>query len=409
MARILTCGFEAGSITQETTELGGLAFQFNGVNQPTPTAGFAYATATKRSGAMSLQIIGSSTTGEDSDNVNSVTAIPVVANLTHYLRVAVYPVTLPTTDDLILMTWYGSNGAGLQLVLSATGVLEAQTWSGNTTQFTGGSLPLNQWSVVEVAYTASTGATAIRVNGLPTASGTTEIATGSLFFQIGAPTTACNVFVDDVAVNDSTGAAANSWCGLGGVFFLKGTSDASRVGFTTGAGGTTSLFAATNQTPSNAVAQASATATSQVEDATSNTTDYYSANIESANTYGAAIAKGSIPILAQGWCSHGNSSATQRTNGLSVTTGAPVIGETTGSTPAVAAGAWPTGWAPLQTAYSYWPAINSNSGCYLKFRKGTASTDYAMCASMALMVEYAAPTPQTPGRSNQAMIRAMSR
>jgi hypothetical protein len=603
MARLLTCGFEAGAISQETAEMGGLYLD----------AGMAYSSAVVRSGAKSLLVSGGSPGFDSWLGCNTNPAYNSTSTI--YQRCAVYGTTWATSSDAIIQAW--QNGStGLQLILGAGGQLLLADWSSNAIVATGPTLSTGQWYVIETSYVPSTGAAVLRVNGQQVAAGTLETVTTSAGPQFcGAPSSSCTIYFDDLAVNDSTGAAQNTWCGPGQVYFLKGTADAVRVGFTTGAGlpavngsaftapgsATTSatftvpsglttgellvatvqvfnpadaavltpasgwslvtnssyhqnstqttsdhwqvatfiktyagetgtetvctsataggitvvmasvtgagpvditavahttysgslpaagfadagvtttqagdlvlaacfndqgfsystpsgwtslgtgvdyglfsksqaaagaigsttftanaaadqtvteiaitpapLYLATNQTPSTAVAQGSATATSQIEDATSNTTDYYQAYVESTSTLG-SIVKGSVPVLAQGWCSHGNSSATSRTNGLSVPSGAPVIGETTGSTPAVAAGAWPTGWAPLQTAYSYWPAINANNGCTLKFRKGTASTDYAMCAAMALMVEYAAPTPQTPRRSNQAMIRAMSR
>jgi hypothetical protein len=602
VARLLTCGFEAGAISQETAEMGGLYLD----------AGMAYSSAVVRSGLKSLLVSGGSP-GSDSWLLSCYVNPAYSSTSTIYQRCAVYGTTWATSSDAIIQAW--QNGStGLQLILGAGGQLLLENWSSNAIIATGPTLSTGQWYVVETSYVPSTGVAVLRVNGQQVAAGTLETVTTSAGPQFcGAPSSSCTIYFDDLAVNDSTGTAQNTWCGLGQVAFILPANDSARVGFTTGVGlptvngsaftapgsATTSatftvpsglttgqllvatvqvfnpadaaaltpasgwslvanssyhqsstdttgdrwqvatfiktyagetgtetvctsataggitvvmaavmgagpvdvtavahttysgslpaagfadagvtttqagdlvlaacfndqgqtystpsgwtslgtgvdyglfyksqaaagaigsttftvgtaadqtvteiaitpapLYLAVKNLPATAVAQASATVTSQIEDATSNATDYYQAGTLSINS--STVPKGSTIVLSQGWCSQGNSSTTSRVGSLWCTSN-PASTSVSGNTGTTAAGTWPTGWVPLQTAYTYSPLITQASGSAIRFTKGTASTDYAMVAAMALMVEYLPPQPQTPRRSNQAAIRAMVR
>jgi hypothetical protein len=608
MARLLTCGFEAGAIAAETSELGGIAV---GGSAP-----FAYSTAQVRSGAKSVLVTGGAPSL--TNYVQSLTGVSWTTSTTVFLRMAIYATSLPTTNDFFLILTDLSNlsGYGLQIGLSTAGI-QVENFSNDATVFNAGALPLNAWHVLEASYVPSTGVTVVCLDGSVVGSGTVEpMQTATCFTSVFEPNGACNVYLDDWALNDNTGAQQNSWCGLGRVVFIKPVIDSARVGFTAGvplavngsaftaaAGNTTTaaftvpsglttgellvatvqvfnpgdaatltpasgwslaggsnyqqtstdntadqwqvatftktyagetgtetvctastagpiqvavatllgaasvpvnvasvahttysgslpaasfihpgvttaqggemviaacfndqgcgyatptgwteigagvaglalfykivpsygatgsttftasaacdqtiteiaiypppLYSVVNHMPATAVAQGSATATSQIEDATSNATDYYQAGTLSANSAG--IPKGSTIVLSQGWCSQGNSSSTSRVGSLWCTSN-PASTSASGNTPAIAAGAWPTGWATLQTGYTYGPLINQASGSSLRFTKGTASTDYAMVAAMALLIEYLPPAPpKFSSNVSQAVMRAATR
>ena len=249
--------------------------------------------------------------------------------------------------------------------------------------------------------TQGTGTIEAKINGATIASVVGTANTGTLVYKyVEWGKTGSNnpgitqILYDDLAVNDSTGAAQNSWCGLGRDILLTPTADSSNTGFSVAGGGSTNLYGAADTLPPTGVAQASATATSQIQDAASNTTDNYVATLQTPTAAG--VPAGSTIVLAQGIVSHGNSTTTSRTDGVSVASN-PVIAEATGTTGATAAAAWPTGWTTLRTAVSYAPSMTLGTAPTIKFRKATASTDVSMAALLALLVEYvpAAPTNTT--------------
>lgn len=155
--------------------------------------------------------------------------------------------------------------------------------------------------------------------------------------------------IDDVALNDNTGAAQNSWCGTGRVTLILPTGDSARTGFLVGSAATTNLFDAVNNIPPTGVLFTARTATSQIYDATSNTTDNYQPTMQTYTAAGVTAA----PVLIQPVCVHAMDNITSDSNGISNVSN-PAIAEVTGSTGTTAAATWPTGdvyvdWAAVWT------------------------------------------------------------
>src|SRR5213079_3376565 len=67
--------------------------------------------------------------------------------------------------------------------------------------------------------------------------------------------------IDDVAINDISGTTQTSWPGEGNIVLLKPTSDNQIGSWTGGAGGTTNLWDAVNNTPPVGITGGSNTAT----------------------------------------------------------------------------------------------------------------------------------------------------
>jgi hypothetical protein len=406
VARLLTCGFEAGAVQAETSEFGGLACYQGGVLQATTPAGFAYSSSTVRSGAGSLNLVGY--TGGAASFIQSAAGVTIASAVTYYFRVAVYPVTLPTSDDLLLFAFNGGASAGgVQLALNASGILEVQNTSNSVTQYTAGILPLNTWTVVEMSYVATTGATSLRANGTLIGSGTVQTISAGTTAVLGiyTPSTTCSVFLDDYAINDSTGTAQNTWCGPGRIVMIQPAATFANVGFTGGKGSTVSsiFWQLINFYPPAGDRQNNSF--DQLQDPTSNTTDYFEATMQSFAAAG--IPTGSNVALVKAHVVHSNSTTTSRTNGVSVLSN-PVIAEATGTTGTVAATTYPTGWTTLDTVYSYAPVVPPTTGAVVKFRKGTASTDYSMICQMGMIAEFV-PPPNAPSRPRQAVMRAIIR
>jgi hypothetical protein len=371
MARLMTCGFEGGSLAADLLISGFFDSGLGGTS-------YAYSTTTVRSGARALQL-----KGGDSQNLG-LNAGSSTTN-TYYMRLALYPTTRDASDWYVIQITDGSTG--LQFTVKPTGAMEVENYSSNSAVITGvGTLALNTWTVIEVSYVPGTGATVVRVNGVQVASGTIETTTGA-FCYIANMFGAGVAFVDDWAINDSTGAAQNSWPGLGQVVHLQPVSDNGRIGWVAGVSGTTNLWDAVNNAPPVGVAQASGTVTSQIEDNANNTTDTYVAALQ---TYTAAgVPAGSTVVLAKPYALIGNSSTTVRQGG--VTTTNPTISETVQGTPAAVAGTFPTNWSLLSPSPTMSPTVTLGTAPTLTLRKATASADYLMCCAMALLVEYTAP------------------
>lgn len=391
MARLVTSGFElhgfdgAGGVDGLNTASGGGATTIDTTHQ--------------RSGSACLKCV----TTAGSQVAESTWNVTTAAGNTMYFRVWFLFSSTAIADFPISIFNNTSPFVSLQTNSSAQLVLFAGTSNSTwTQQGSGVAIPSDgKWHRVDISVlvpAAGNGTVSFSLDGVSIVGPTTlnigtSVITGfdaGNAFSGGAST----YYIDDIAVNDSTAGGSETGVPAGGlaggkIVLLTPSSDNSRTGFTTGAGGTTNLFAATDNTPPLGVAQASGTATSQIQDNTSNTTDNYVANLQ---TYtGAGVPAGSTVTLVQAIANIGNSSTTSRNLGIQSTAN-PVIAEVTGGTGATAAAAWPTGWTTIKTAYSYAPTVTLSSNPTLEIRKATASTDYAMASLLGMLTEYTPPS-----------------
>ena len=392
MTRLLTCGWELGAATTADAPTG--VFD----NQAASTT----VSTIVRSGGFARKLNGST-----SGNVAGFQAAGVLSNV-YYQRLAVYLGTGFNTGFYPIQIWETTGGLGADIVCDSGGNLQLQAYSTGTPIGSNKALTFNIWHVVEMSWQPSTGAATMQVDGVTIASGTADVGSSAanIAFEYNEPSTstAQPLYIDDWAVNDNTGTACNSWCGPGQVIVLKPTADSSRVGFTTGAAGTTSLFACVNHGPPTGVVQTSATATSQIEDNVSNTTDNYVATLA---TYTAAgVSTGASIILAQPVAVVGNSVATARNAGIATTN--PTIAETTAATPGAIAGTYPSNWKTILGTLTYSPTPTLGTAPTMTFRKATASTNYLMACFMGLMVEWlpVVATPQALTASAAAAAQA---
>jgi hypothetical protein len=390
MARLFTGGFEFGSLAAEAA----VQALSNTTNLGTAGTNYTWETSGGRSGPGCIFY-----NGNPSENYGMQTAsLSTSLTTLYFARMAVKLTAYPTGGSLAQWWPLGISDTsfnGAEVDVSYTGVVllcQASNSSVVTTSTT--TLALNQWYVLELGWNPATGASVVMVNGLACCTGT--CAAGSVASIIsytsnfdGNAGSQGGGYIDDWAVNDNTGSNCNSWCGQGGVVFLKALSDNSNTGFKAGGsgGGTTSLYAAL-QPPPAGVVYGSATSTSQISDATSNTTDNYVANLQSYTTAG--VPANATIVCAKAICSMGNSSTTSRTAGIQSKSN-PVIAEVTGGSGTTAAATFPTGWSSLSTAYSYNPAVTLGSSPTVEFRKATASTDAIQADLLGMLVEYSQP------------------
>jgi hypothetical protein len=412
VARLLTCGFELGGVTSNGIPIA----EDNNMQALGGSLTVTADTGTVRSGARSLKAQADST----NTGGNYGMTFTGVVTRTYWARMAANFSAFPgagTTAQPISIA-LAALSAGAEILINPGGVVTLNRVSNDGLLVTGPTIFTNTWHVYEVSWNPSTGACQGWVDGVSFGTATTDTtATTTLCtgYGCGFATTNTVMFLDDWALNDDQGTSQNTRCGdQGKIVLLKPISDNSRVGFTTGAGGTTALWDAVDNTPPVGVVQTSSTATSQIKDTTSNTTDTYVANLATPGSLvssgGGGMAAADTAVLAQGIANKGNSSATARTVGLSVTAN-PVIAEATDSTFTTAAGTWPTGWTTVKTLPAYAPSLTLGTSPTVQFRKGTASTDYAMADFMGIYVEYTPGTPKVgrPQIVGQAVMRAAMR
>jgi hypothetical protein len=197
--------------------------------------------------------------------------------------------------------------------------------------------------------------------------------------------------VDDVAVNYGTGATQNSWPGAGQILLLKPTSDSARTGWTGGAGGTTNLWDAVNNTPPAGVAAASETNTSQIKDLVSSATNNYDATLTDYTTAG--VPAGQPVTLVQSVIVGGTNPSTGGISGaVQVVSNPAQSPEDTFTYPTGTLAAWPSGWGTRWgTAQVGDIAAGSRSTSpVLRVGKRSAvATEVDVCF-MGLMVEFSA-------------------
>jgi hypothetical protein len=236
------------------------------------------------------------------------------------------------------------------------------------------------------------------LDGTSVASGTgisySDAAPGLLYWgwgagAVGAAGPGANkvVYVDDILLQDEQGSVNNTRpSGDEKVVLLLPTADSARdAGWVTGASGTTSLFEAVNNIPPAGLDNASATSTSQIENAVSTTVQEYDATMTtySAAGIGAADTITAIYALIEG----GNSSTTgSDTIGVSVESN-PVIAETTPSID-VNDGTFPTGWLRGATGIEENPTVTIGTAPVMSVRKNIASTRVSTVCFMGMYVSY---------------------
>jgi hypothetical protein len=366
-----------------------------------------------RSGVASLKCAGTAAAAATAQWPLGRAAVAATADVSYFWRFYVYVDAYPTST--IEVGRCASTGAGLPSVrMTSTGTL--QFWSGTAgsgAQIGSDSAVLNlaTWYRVEFGWnwaTAGNGTQAMQLDGVSVASGSvggsaslpgdTSLITG---WQ-SAPGVTANLYVDDVAMNDSTGANQTSWPGDGKVVLLKPISDNARTaGWVTGAGGTTSLWDAVNNTPPTGAAD-TGTATSQIRNATAEASASYDANLTAYTTAGIGAADTInvvLPLVAT--AAPVTTSSKQGLIGMAsnpaITTVALSAGGTAGAFWAgFAAAAYPSGWKWSRGTTTYAPSVTLGSSPVARITQVTSSTRIADVCAMGMYVDYTPAAPKAP-------------
>ena len=251
MARLLTCGFETGELKE-----------FNGGSNSTAIISTLY----KRTGSYSLRLADGS--GISSTGYIAHTFGADVTEL--YFRFALYKDSNAIqAASHALMTFYDNMNAAQLTLYYNTGTQGLDLYLGGApdsspagTLLATGTLVLrpNIWCVVQgrVLIDDVSGAVTVTINNTTVVaySGDTK-ATGvagvrSVQFRAAVGTLTGfygYTYIDDIAVNDTTGSYENTWPGLGGVYMLKPTADGATATWDTSTG--TTHYTLVDDVPAN--------------------------------------------------------------------------------------------------------------------------------------------------------------
>jgi hypothetical protein len=381
MTRLITCGWESGGPVEEK--------YVSLVNTPDISA------TEKRSGNYALFCDTTSQTAEYVEHTH--TNFAAINSETLFVRFWFRFSGAPAFNTRVLAVRWASTTVQ-SVFLGTDRTMYLTNFTGNRSAV----LAANTWHLVEFRARPLTGADEweLRVNGTVVVNSTAASGEGSLnFITIGlnaAPDTpGISAYFDDFAVNNSAGASENSWPDPDGkIIALKPISDNARVMWTGGAGGTTNLYDAVNNTPP--IGHSTETNLTQIEhpggSATSN--DDYDANMESYTTGGIGASdtiKLVVPV-----CIHGED----------VSTGTKILATQVVSNPAGtlnnqfnagddagALGIYPSFWKPGSEDAVYAPTPTLGTSPVMRVRRLLATgTRVASVCGMFLMVEYV-PAP----------------
>jgi hypothetical protein len=308
--------------------------------------------------------------------------------------------------------------------MTATGTLQLWNEQGTPAQVGSDSvtaLATNTWYRVELELfntTAGSCVAELQLNGVSVARATNlTISTSAIvIFQAGAgngaslvPGLDMSVYVDDMAVNDTTaGTGQTGYPGDSKIVLLVPTSDnAKGTGWTNDAATTTNLWDAVNNLPPVGIADTtSSTGLHQLRNATSNANTNYDANM---TTYSAAgVGAGDTVNVVQPIVVTGAPVTTSAKQGTVGVVSNPAITNValsaTGTAGAFwqgnAAGTYTTGWKFSGGTMTHAPSVTIGTAPVMRITQVTSSTRIAMVCFMGMYVDYtpaaAAFVPRNP-------------
>jgi hypothetical protein len=267
MARLFTTGFELGEIIEHN---GSMVYGTH----------ITINSSVKRTGNYSCKF----TTPGAIDAVAFTHTIPTKQEL--YARVAIYitnSIGSSANPQNFLAFFYGNTCHIAIGFPPSTFLLQVRRGGSGEMGHSGGTvlangnipLTMDNWWVVEVyvKISASAGQVIAKVNGVvdisfsgnTSAGGTEGINVIKFGLSRAGPNVGCNLLMDDIAVNDTSGTYQNSWVGQGGVYLLRPNGDGAVTQWTR-SGGTTN-YENVDEVPKNT--------TDWVQGQTSGTKDLY--------------------------------------------------------------------------------------------------------------------------------------
>jgi hypothetical protein len=149
---------------------------------------------------------------------------------TYYFRFYLY-LTQSLAQTTTVWRVASDQGLGVTLFIQTSNILQITDQTGTLTGTT--VLSLNQWHRIEVRLdltTTATGNVQVLIDGATEISASNRITTNNDFKNTifgHSETILDGFYMDDIAINDNTGSAHNSWCGEGSVVLVYPSSDVS--------------------------------------------------------------------------------------------------------------------------------------------------------------------------------------
>lgn len=397
MARILTSGAESGDLTIE-----------NVASTVTNSGVVGFDTITFRSGARSFKC--SSNDPVSRAFIKNSGGFTAVLGTTYFGRAYLNFTNLPT-NTFRIVDWTVNNTQIIGARISAVGKLQLWNETGTPAQIGSDSvvtLVTGKWYRIELKLSVAAGPlnnVELQLDGVSVASATglaLTASTATWLFQAGFIGTSgigggpC--YIDDYAINDSTGASQTSWPGSGKVVLLLPISDsAGGTGWTLGTG--TALggngFKAVSNTPPQGVADLTAGSdTKQIRNAASAANSNYDANLRSYSTAGiltGATINVLVPVIAT--AAPVSTSAKLGTVGIASNPAIANIALGAAGTSGAfwqgnAAGTYAAGWKVSYGTTTYAPSVTLGTSPVMRVTQVTASTRIAMVCFMGMQVDY---------------------
>lgn len=348
-------------------------------------------TGTFRSGVASYKI----------DSVGGVAAsfngpVQTARSLTIYLRAYLNTSSTPTTTRLIVQ--FGNN-TGIEFRSDgAVDLLVDNVVRGSASS----AVNDGQWHRLEISITSNgtdnITAAELQVDGtsIATFSGSATAGSASytpIFGWQNSPGASKTMFMDDLAINNSSGGSNNSFPGSGVVLLLKPSTDSAvGAGWTLGTGtaiaGNSGATAIKNTPPLGVADLAAGSDVKQIRNASSNTADY-DTGLDSYTTAG--VPTGATVNAVMPFIITGAPSATGAKSGSLVLVSNPAGGTDSHGTyrAGVNAGTYPTGWKATQGTIQEAPTVTLGTSPVLRadITSGTAAR-VAMVCSMGMYVDY---------------------
>jgi hypothetical protein len=270
-------GFEAGEASADSISLSGTA---------------SYSTSTFRTGARAIRC------NPASGANGSISGLIQSTNWRHF---GLYIVTAPSIDRVIS----GLSGSRINVRLTSAPALAI--YNDTTLLGTSSTLSTGAWYWIGIRQSTGTSAVFLQVDGADSVTATATVG-GISNAELGftnSEASAAEIFIDDYITDDAGFLAPSK------VDTALPISDNTRTAVTGGAGGTTNLWDAVNNTPPAGVASASETDTTNIEYPASLTEDYI-ANLETYTTLG--IGASDTVLAVQSIVRHGEDIATGTKN-----------------------------------------------------------------------------------------------
>jgi hypothetical protein len=401
VARLITCGWETANASEATGQnnFANLTVQ----TSPTRNADSGYSMkipSTMSSGAIGFEY--------PYESANS----PAITD-TWYARFYLYFTAAPTAAH----KFFGMNATGLgtptwpntgiELMLNTDRTLTL--YMNNVAQSPASSaLGTSTWHRIEVrGISGTSGAEAeLKVNGtsVVSASGSTGQNAAFIKLQFGSSSASdrgVDLYIDDLALNDSTGSDENTWLGDTYLKILTAVGDSSiGAGWTTSGAATTNLYTNIDNMPPIGVADTTANEGRQIRNATSNANSAYDATLTSYSTAGLSAAD--TINMVQVVVAVGAPVSTQAKQGTTGCVSNPAgsfggfiaaAGTSGAFWAGVAAGTYAAGWKTSlgPPVYGDIASGNRGTGPVVRVNQVTSSTRIALCCFVGLYVDY------TPG------------